>query len=235
MNQESSKSISVIAGAGVDIRILVVGQNEVVRRGIEAMLHSIANVRDVLSCTGFDEAGRLIGAHRPDVLVAGLGQDPGLPPLLERARHAHTKILLLMRDPGEAELSAIAQLPGDGYLVEEELTVPVLEDTLHRLLVDQVPMPSAMARELLHRAGRAETTAPPPRREYRSRLTRRELQALSLLVEGMSNKQIARGLAISDHAVKRVMASMLVKLNCANRTQAVALALKGGLAGAGTR
>ncbi|AXB47641.1 hypothetical protein A4R43_38595 [Amycolatopsis albispora] len=219
----------------MDIRILLVGQNEVVRRGIEAMLHSIANVRDVLSCTGHDEAEGVLDAHRPDVLVANLADDPGLAPLLERARRGHTKILLVMRDPGEAELSAAAQLPGDGYLVEDELTVPVLEDTLHRLLVDQVPMPSAMARQLLHRAGRAEAAAPPPRREYRSRLTRRELQALSLLVEGMSNKQIARGLAISDHAVKRVMASMLVKLNCANRTQAVALALKGGLAGAGTR
>ncbi|MDI5975148.1 response regulator transcription factor [Amycolatopsis magusensis] len=235
MNQESSKSISVIAGAGVDIRILIVGQHEVVRRGIEAMLHSIANVRNVLSCTDHDEAGRLIAAHRPDVLVAGLGGGPGLEPLLEQARRARTKILLLMRDPGEAELSAAAQLPGDGYLVEADLTVPVLEDTLHRLLVDQVPMPSAMARELLHRAGRGRSAVPTPRGTYHSRLTRRELQALSLLVEGMSNKQIARGLEISDHAVKRVMASMLVKLNCANRTQAVALALKGGLAGAGTR
>lgn len=94
-------------------------------------------------------------------------------------------------------------------------------------------MPPVMVRALLRRAGRpapSRAVSAPPPAVHHSRLTLRERQALTLLVEGMSNKQIARRMSISDHAIKRVMAKMLVKLNCTNRTQAVALALTCGLA-----
>lgn len=217
------------------IRVLVVLRSEVMRWGLAAMLRSITNVGNVVTCRDCEEAGGLASASRPDVLVANLAdaRTGGLPMLVADTRREHTKVLLLVRDSGVEAFSAAAQLQGDGYLVEEELTVPVLDDTLRRLLVDQVPMPAAMARALLHRAGRPKQ-AEPARVVFSGRLTRREQQALALLVEGMSNKQIGRRLAISDHAVKRVMASMLVKLNCANRTQVVALALRGGLVGART-
>ena len=57
-------------------------------------------------------------------------------------------------------------------------------------------------------------------------------QALVLLAKGMSNKQIARRLNISEHGAKRHVANVLAKLNCPNRTLAVALALRHGLVSA---
>ncbi|MGI5287809.1 response regulator transcription factor [Nonomuraea polychroma] len=58
-------------------------------------------------------------------------------------------------------------------------------------------------------------------------LTPRERQVLELLVEGMSNKQIA--LRISQHGVKRLVSNVLAKLNCPNRTMAVRTAITDGI------
>ena len=210
-------------------------KNELVRRGLEDMLSSLDVTRDVVSCAHSTEVPSLASADRTDVLIVSLDEHHinSLDPLLRDPRLEHCKVLLLMRGSGETQLSSAAQLRGDGYLFEEDLTIRVLEDTLHRILAGEVPMPSVMVRALLRRAGRPaplrETTAPPTAVRH-PRLTMRERQALTLLVEGMSNKQIARRMSISDHAIKRVMAAMFVKLNCANRTQAVALALTCGLA-----
>ncbi|GAA2017376.1 response regulator transcription factor [Nocardiopsis rhodophaea] len=216
------------------VRILVALKNEVVRRGLETLLCSIEVAQDVESCARSAEALAVAMAKRSDVLIVGLDDHgEGLDLLLSDPRIGRCKVLLLMRGSGEAQLSSAARLRADGYLLEEELTVRTLEDTLHRLLKGEVPMPPAMVRVLLHRAGRPSASrgaAAPSTPARGARLTLRERQALALLVEGMSNKQIARRMCISDHAIKRVMGKMLIKLDCANRTQAVALALRYGLA-----
>jgi DNA-binding NarL/FixJ family response regulator len=60
-------------------------------------------------------------------------------------------------------------------------------------------------------------------------LTPREQAALALLVQGLSNKQIARRLTISEHGAKRHVANLLAKLNCPNRTMAAVVAVREGL------
>lgn len=61
------------------------------------------------------------------------------------------------------------------------------------------------------------------------KLTAREQETLALLAEGLSNKQIARRLAISDHGAKRLVTSVLLKLGAPNRTTAVVTAIKAGM------
>lgn len=60
-------------------------------------------------------------------------------------------------------------------------------------------------------------------------LTGREDEVVRLLAQGLSNKQIARRLGISSHGVKRIVASLLLKLGAPNRTAAVVTALQTGL------
>ncbi|WP_307961982.1 response regulator transcription factor [Salinispora arenicola] len=62
-------------------------------------------------------------------------------------------------------------------------------------------------------------------------LTPREHEVLQLLSAGLTNKQIARHLQISDHGAKRHVANVLAKMNCPNRTHAAAYALQHGLLG----
>ena len=60
-------------------------------------------------------------------------------------------------------------------------------------------------------------------------LTRRELEVLQLLTEGLPNKAIAAQLCVSDQTIKFHVASILSKLGAANRTEAVRLALRRGM------
>ena len=66
-------------------------------------------------------------------------------------------------------------------------------------------------------------------REYRGELTEREIQILRKLSEGLSNKQIASSLAISEHTVKFHISSILDKLGASSRTEAVTIGIRMGL------
>jgi DNA-binding CsgD family transcriptional regulator len=85
-------------------------------------------------------------------------------------------------------------------------------------------MPPDLVRALLEWAERG--------RQARSRsvnLTGRERETLGLLVKGLSNKQIARRLAISSHGAKRLVASVMLKLDAPNRTLAAVTAVRTGI------
>ena len=87
-------------------------------------------------------------------------------------------------------------------------------------------LPAPLARWMLQRL-RAGDSDKRPSRAYL--LTPREHQTLCLLAQGMSNKQIASALHISQHGAKRHVANVIAKLNCPNRTLAVVLALREGI------
>jgi DNA-binding NarL/FixJ family response regulator len=138
-------------------------------------------------------------------------------------QHMRTVVLLRSFD-GEAAAS-LGGLPIDGFLLADELTEPALRDALVSLAKGEMSMPGKLARRLLSEIRKLERAE----RERPFLLTPREQQALVLLADGMSNKQIARRLGISEHGAKRHVANVLAKLNCPNRTLAVALAIRYGL------
>lgn len=113
-------------------------------------------------------------------------------------------------------------LRADGFLCEPGLTAEGLVHTFAQLRRGEIPIPANVMRELLSRAN-------PQRAHCSAQLTEREMEVLGLLAEGMSNKQIARRLAISEHGAKRHVANVLAKMNCPNRTLAVAVAMRAGL------
>jgi DNA-binding NarL/FixJ family response regulator len=109
--------------------------------------------------------------------------------------------------------------------MQDEVTEDSLGQALRRMISGEIPMPPALVNRLLSRARDASTNI----RTECAKLTPREREALALLVEGLSNKQIARRMTISPHGVKRLVANVLAKLNCSNRTLAVAMAIKQGI------
>src|SRR5204862_5699470 len=127
-------------------------------------------------------------------------------------------ILVLLDEEQMADLDLIAPVPASaGFLSTTDLGPSALSDALAQIADGEVPMPPRMVHSLLALARQslgATRTLP--------RMTQREQEALVLLVEGLSNKQIGRRLGISDHGAKRLVANIMAKLNCPNRTLAVA-------------
>lgn len=196
--------------------VLTIG-NDVVRYGIERMLQ--AYDIETVSWEALSES-----APDTTILIVLLAEsDEESVRALRIAEEHGIRILVLVDEREAAELSRMSRLSGirgAGFLTLSDLDGPALRDALTRIAAGDLPMSAGLARDLL-------TLTPRPR------LTPREHETLLLMVEGMSNKQIARRLNISDHGAKRLVANILSKMDCPNRTLAVAKALREGIGGDG--
>ncbi|MBU3871120.1 response regulator transcription factor [Streptomyces sp. 4503] len=194
------------------------------RLGLRAVLSTAPSVGEVRHCGDWTEVEDTLGSGRVDVLF--LHEDDYVPDrgALVDARHRRAKVLLLLSSTDiREEILAGTSVP-DGFLVEDQLTASAVEEALQQTAAGEVPMPTSLIRALLHRVRDSGQHRP---REVS--LTARENEVLLLLAKGMSNKQIARRLGISSHGVKRIVASLLLKLGAPNRTAAVVTAIQNGL------
>ncbi len=208
------------------LHVLVSVGSEMERRGMRTMLDPIPQVADVVTCSELQETIHLIHSDQFNVLIIAMAADlEGLKKIAAQAAQQHVRTVVLLRSLDEGATSSLGGLSVDGFLLEDELTERSLREALDSLTKGEMAMPGRLARRLLaqvRKLERAEAERP-------FLLTPREQQALVLLADGMSNKQIARRLGISEHGAKRHVANVLAKLNCPNRTLAVALALRHGL------
>jgi DNA-binding NarL/FixJ family response regulator len=190
------------------------------------MLNSLPAIKVVRSLDGESGERILDREDEADLVILSFGDldTDTARHLALTARERQAKLLLLLDGYREEMLDTLAAIPSSGFLLQDELTTEALRTTIASLAHGDLPMPAPMARGLLTRVGSA------PRREPAgAALTPRERDVLELLVEGLSNKQIARCLSISANGVKRLVSCVLAKLNCPNRTHAVAVALTLGI------
>jgi DNA-binding NarL/FixJ family response regulator len=208
-------------------RVLVLTDNELDRRGLNDMVRSLDLVTrvDTFVTTHADHVP--FPRHSPvDLLVVACDnlEWAGVNQVADIARRDGTKILLLI-DRRTDCLDSVTRFPSNGFLIKDDVTEDALSSALNRIISGDVPMPAMLANRLLARA-RGET---PPEYTESPKLTPRERETLNLLADGLSNKQIARRMLISQHSVKRLVANILSKLRCSNRTLAAAVAIKEGL------
>lgn len=199
--------------------------DRVARQELQAALSGAALVREARHCADRREARQVLGSGRVDVFVVAKTDYDAHADLLDEFRSPlpSTLVLLSHADPDEAMLTG-PPAP-DGFLMQRGLSAAAVDSTLRRMAAGEVPMPAPLARALMDRAG--ATRPPHGRRDIA--VTARETEALLLLAEGLSNKQMARRLDITSHGVKRLVASLLLKLGAPNRTAAVVLAIHAGL------
>lgn len=212
--------------AAAGLRIGLLADCELARQGLQAMLESMTEVEIV---PGADPlALRQAGGVDVLILSSSRPEGPGGGHYGGPAEVLGAKVLLLLEDASDEALEMAAASGCDGFLIRQQACARLLDDTLRRMVMGEIPMPAVLAARLLAQAGegsRAAQRAP----ALPLRLTAREHQVLGHMADGLSNKQIARRLQISSHGVKRLVANVLAKLDCGNRTLAVAVALRDGL------
>ncbi|MFI6294964.1 response regulator transcription factor [Nonomuraea sp. NPDC050790] len=204
--------------------------SEVVRCGLCAMLRELDTLDDVVGSSCVDQSMGILHSGRPTLLVLSDSPEPQRAEKLARtASDLGVRVLLVLRTASDKTLAQVAPIPADGYLLENVLTRETLSSALSDLESGLVPMPGAVARKLMAQVGPGSEPREPRADKPDAPLSCREMEALALLVEGLSNKQIARRLGISEHGAKRHVANILAKLNCPNRTLATAVAISRGL------
>lgn len=207
--------------------VAVAVRNEVVRLGLVSMLLALPSIGRLVELDDLADLSVQFDERHLDLVVLpcpGREGSESAQVAADAARHG-CKVLFLLDSTDQQDVSRIATLPADGFLIQAELNRDSLQETLQRIMNGEVSIPSTLARELLSNVRRSRPEQP----GRPVMLTPREQQALVLLSDGLSNKQIARRLGISEHGAKRHVANVLAKLNSPNRTLAVAIALKEGL------
>jgi DNA-binding NarL/FixJ family response regulator len=202
------------------IRVLVIDDHPIVREGLVTVLADQPEIEVVGAAGSAAEARSLLAQARPEVALLDLelpdvnGLD-ALPTLL--AAWPDLRILVFTAYDGEERVQRALEAGAKGYLLKG---VPVAEivravQRVHRGGVYLEARVAAQARVTLGRAT--------------SRLTERERHVLRQAADGLSNKQIAHHLGITERTVKFHLTSIFLKLDAENRAQAVALAIQRGL------
>lgn len=212
------------------LRVVLGMQSNLARLGIEGLLLSIPQVAEVHARNTVQEALDVVIQRNAQLIVVTLDELSERDCQLLNSRPRDVKALLLINNIERAQITLTSTISCTGYLHSQELNANVLKDTIFHLHRNQVPLPRALAEYLINNA-RAHHLPIAPTNPESIRLTPREREVLALLVEGCSNKEIADRIAISPHGVKRIVANVLAKLNCPNRTSAAARALTEGLTG----
>jgi len=200
-------------------RVFVVAPTPMARAGLRSMLETADGVEVVgMSGPPADSAPEPDFSSAEVVLVADEG-------LLEEAAHAvsgdGTQGLVLLSDEEAAARSPRALPLGGWGVVPTDASPEELGAAVAAVAQGLVVMPRAMADGTLAEAPAVEELSEPP--------TARENEVLVLLARGLSNKQIARELRISEHTVKFHISSLYAKLGVGNRAEAVSRGARHGL------
>jgi two-component system nitrate/nitrite response regulator NarL len=214
------------------MRVLLVDDHALVRRGIEELLQS-RGVQVVASVSSGEEGVRRARELPSDVILLDIKM-PGMNGIetLKRLRASgvRTPVVMLTMSRADEDLGAALRAGAQGYLLKDidpERLVPTLEGVLRGDSVVAEELVGTLAHLVRGDAG-AETAAP-QRETPLSDLTPRELEILDHIAEGLSNKMIARALDITDGTVKLHVKAILRKLGVRSRVEAAVTAVKHGL------
>jgi two-component system nitrate/nitrite response regulator NarL len=210
---------------GIEVFLLVAVR--LYRDGIAAALRRDARFRIVGSAAALESAQVDGLAASPDVVLVDLDLAEGVN--VVRVLHGEwptTRIVALAVREADEDIISWAEAGVSG-LVSRDATLAELLDAVAGAMTDEVPCRPAVAAALLRRVASLRRDGAPA--DGRA-LTPRELEIVSLISDGLSNKEIAHSLQIELATVKNHVHNILEKLGVARRTEAVSAArLRGEL------
>lgn len=204
-------------------RIIIVDDHALAREGLKAVL-AHAGLEIVGDVASGEEAVELVKKNVPDLVLMDVRLGAGIDGLEATRRITAlglpTRVLMLtLHDMPAYALEALSA--GAAGYVLKDTAIDDLRAAVNQVLAGQTAIPislmSAVLRESPHNVKAKVST---------SLLTGREAEVLDLVAQGMTNKEIARHLAISPATVKAHVERIIAKLGVADRTQAAVLATK---------
>jgi two-component system response regulator DevR len=205
------------------IRVFLLDDHEVVRRGLVALLEATGEIEVVGESGSAKEAARRIPAFRPDVAVldARLPDGSGIDVCREvRSADPEIKALILTSYQDDEALFSAIMAGAAGYVLKE-IRGSDLVDGVRRVAAGQSLIDPALTAKVLERVRNGTSVAP-----ELAELTDQERKLLALIAEGLTNRQIGERMFLAEKTVKNYVSSILAKLGLERRTQAAVLASK---------
>jgi two-component system nitrate/nitrite response regulator NarL len=215
--------------ASLPIRILVVDDHTLFRRGIVALLATDARFAVVAEAGDAGDACRRAADTQPDVILLdnhlpGVNGVDALADLKEVA--PCTRVLMLTVSEDERDLAAALKGGASGYLLKT-VDSDAMADAIAKTMAGESTISPEMTGKLVtaFRTLGGESAARSAPRDPISTLSAREAQILAHIAQGKTNKAIARALDIAETTVKIHVQHVLRKLNLTSRVQAAAYAV----------
>ena len=203
------------------IRVLVVDDHAVVRRGLAGLLDGAEDLTVVGVASDGEEAVAMAREHRPDVVLMDL-QMPGVDGVEATTRilaeAVAGDVLVLTSFSDTQRILAALDAGAVGYLLKDAEPHDLL-DGIRAVARGESPIDPKAARQLLVARGRGGGDV---------QLSPRETEVLTLVVRGLANKQIARELGIRERTVKQHLTNAFQRIGVADRTQAALWAQRRG-------
>jgi two-component system nitrate/nitrite response regulator NarL len=217
------------APAAARVRILVVDDHTLFRRGLTALLSRDPAFEVIGDAADAGEALRRANELQPDLILLdnhlpGVTGADALPSLREAAPAA--RVLMLTVSEDEHDLATALSNGACGYLLKT-MEGDALAQAIHRAMRGESVVAEEMTGKLV--AAYLGASAPPPPASPLARLSPREQDILRGIARGETNKAIARDLGIAEATVKIHVQHVLRKLEVASRVQAAVIATENGL------
>lgn len=208
-----------------DTTVLIIEDHPLFATGLRELVNFVITDCHVLQAESLRDAGAVLSRHRPTLIIAdlNLGDCGGLE-TAHRLVQMAIDLPILFISGDEALLNEVARLSlprcfampktGDFYQTAQMLTE----------CISRASVITNWRAPVLHRQGRPSSLSR-GRRDIGGRvhLTQKQTQVMQLLVNGLSNKEIARQLSLSPETVKTHLREIFTRMNVRNRTQAVSL------------
>jgi len=208
------------------IRVLICDDHALFRRGLVMVLESEEGIEVVAEAEDGQEAIRKVDEVAPDVIL----MDVRMPRMsgIEATRAISetapaAKVLMLTVSDDEQDLYEAVKAGATGYLLKE-ISIEEVANAIRAVVTGQSLISPSMASKLLSEFNNLARQA--QQKVIAPKLTDRELQVLKLVAQGMSNREAAETLFISENTVKNHVRNILEKLHLHSRMEAVVYAVR---------